>query len=377
MKATSTPPTVVSAFKGLNNVLDTTSASPDWQSVANNIDITDAGKIKLRDGYAKTIAASNIQASYSSFDYSKLFIVDSGALKRVNADGSTNTLYQSLVGPFYWAEINNSVYLSCASDKIEILPGGVARKWGVQAPTEPNISAASGYGRSGYYQACTTLVDEYGREGGASISVGVDVTTGGITLSGIPVYAGYKTRVYVTGADDTVFCYAATLDGETAYTYTGGETGRELTTQLFDEPPASGQHIAFYGTRGYMAEHIPEIDQTVIWKTQSHGYHLFNLEADYHIIPVEVTQMYGADVGLVIATQSRVYVYDLASGLHMVAEYGAVPGQHADLGADGLIYFWTKRGLCRAMPFENLTESRVSVAPGIHAGGGIIEKGGY
>ena len=125
-----------------------------------------------------------------------------------------------------------------------------------------------------------------------------------------------------------------------------------------------------------MAEYIPEIDQTVVWFSAEFSYHLFNLNSDYIVVPGEVTQMHGAAVGLIITTQTRIFAYN-DDKLTQLAEYGAVPGQHADVAADGKIYFWSKRGLCRALPFENVTESAVSVAPGVLAGGGIINSNGY
>ena len=114
----------------------------------------------------------------------------------------------------------------------------------------------------------------------------------------------------------------------------------------------------------------------MIWFSQAQGYHLFNLNTDYFVVPGEVTQLHGSGNGLVIATQTRIYLYN-DDQLLQLAEYGAVPGQHADLGRDGKTYFWTKRGLCRVTPFENLTESVVSVAPGVRAGGGVINTDGY
>jgi hypothetical protein len=40
------------------------------------------------------------------------------------------------------------------------------------------------------------------------------------------------------------------------------------------------------------------------------------------------------------------------------------------------VLFWSLRGLCAALPFQNLTENQVSVAPGARAGGCLIQSGG-
>ena len=52
-----------------------------------------------------------------------------------------------------------------------------------------------------------------------------------------------------------------------------------------------------------------------------------------------------------------------------------VPGWHWAKD-DERTLFWTTRGLCAALPFSNLTERQVSVAPGISAGGAVVRHGG-
>lgn len=106
------------------------------------------------------------------------------------------------------------------------------------------------------------------------------------------------------------------------------------------------------------------------------GYHLFNLNDSFFMVPGRVVQMAADSDNLMLSTEERTFLYN-QSGLEQVASYGSVPGQHADLGPDGRLYFWTTRGLCRTTPFENLTESDVSVAPGVRAAGGVIQRHGY
>jgi hypothetical protein len=80
------------------------------------------------------------------------------------------------------------------------------------------------------------------------------------------------------------------------------------------------------------------------------------------------------DSALLIGTESRVYAYD-GTKLDQVADYGVVPGQHWGRD-DERILFWSTRGLCAALPFTNLTEKQVSVAPGVRAGGCVIRSSG-
>lgn len=381
------PSRVLNRFLGLNNVADPMRGSgvaPDgshdtweWQSLADNVNGTNSHGMERRDGYALSVAGTSITASFSTFDYSRLYIIDSGVLKRVYPGGSTVALQSILSGTAYWSEQNDVVYLSCGTSKLEIHQDNTVRRWGVPTPDQPDVSATNGNLFAGVVQIALTYTDQHGREGGACSAVAVTVAeNGGLSVTSIPQLSGFAPNLYMTEADGTAFYRAAALpEGVAAFTITSLPIGPALTTQFLDECPERAGRIAFMGANAYAAEYIPEIDQTVIWFTEPMGYHLFNLNSDYFIVPGEVTQLFGSEAGLLVATHNRCFVYD-NDALVRVAEYGAVPGQHADRGPDGKTYFWTKRGLCRVMPFENLTESNVSVAPGIQAGGGIIERGG-
>jgi hypothetical protein len=79
--------------------------------------------------------------------------------------------------------------------------------------------------------------------------------------------------------------------------------------------------------------------------------------------------------GLIIGTDTAIHVYD-GETLAALAPYGVIPGRHWAEQADGNILFWTERGACRALPFANLTESAISVAPGTQACGALVAKDG-
>jgi len=373
-------------FLGLNNRADPargtdtglkTQQTWEWQSVAEDVDGTDSFGLERRSGYTSFAALAACTGSYSTVDYSRLYVIDAGSLKRVYPDGHTQTLYGVLSGTPYWSEINDTIFISCGTDKLQIGQDNTVKPWGVPVPAEPTVNAVSGSLVAGLYQIALTFTDASGREGGASPAVSVDCLVGsGVSVSNIPQLTGYTVNVYMTDMDGTVFYLAARTTLSTVTLTHPPEAGVELTTQYLDAPPAEGSYITFLGANAYMAEYVPEIDQTVVWFSQAMGYHLFNLNTDYFVVPGEVTQLHGAQTGLLITTQTSIFLYD-NDKLTQVAEYGAVHGQHADVGSDGKIYFWSKRGLCRAAPFENITEQQLSVAPGVYAGGGIVATGGY
>ena len=370
-------PTKLNTFGGLNNVADPMRAGWEFQSVADNVNGTDSNGMELREGYQAFLSTTNVTGSYSTTDYSRMFIVDNGSLKRVHADGTALTLYSGLSGTPHWTEMNDVVYLSCGTAKLQIELDNEVREWGVPIPADPAVTATTGNLFGGLYQVCLTYTDSHGREGGPSVPIEITLLdASGITVSSIPQVAGYISNLYVTDMDGTVFYRADMPTGVTAHTLTWPASGRELTLGGVDPPPVNGEYLAVFRSSIYMSEYMPAADQTIVWFSLPLGYHLFNMSADYFLVPGEVTQLHGSETALVVTTQTRVYLYDGAK-LAQAAEYGTVSGQHADLGADGRIYFWTKRGLCRAAPFENLTEARISIAPGGQAGGTILERNGY
>ena len=81
-----------------------------------------------------------------------------------------------------------------------------------------------------------------------------------------------------------------------------------------------------------------------------------------------------ADSALIVGTTKGIHAYS-ADGLQELADYGVPKGQHWSTDGNRIL-FWTERGVCSAIPFTNLTEKYVSVAPGVRAGGCLVRSGG-
>ena len=152
-----------------------------------------------------------------------------------------------------------------------------------------------------------------------------------------------------------------------------GADGKELEA-LLDPLPLGTDVIQFWKGRAYAAQYMPSEDQTVIWFSLPLGFHLFSLDSDYIVVPGRVRMLAPHDDALIIGTNAKVFAYDGVK-LGELADYGVVPGQHWALD-DKRVIFWTLRGACEALPFKNLTERQVSVAPGVQAGGTIVRSGG-
>jgi len=152
-----------------------------------------------------------------------------------------------------------------------------------------------------------------------------------------------------------------------------GDDGQDLGV-LFDTLPLGTDVIQHWKGRMYAAQYFASENQTVVWFSEPMGFHLFNLDSNFFMVPGKVTMLAPHDAALIVGTDARVYAYS-GDKLDLLAEYGVVAGQHWQ--ADGQrILFWSARGLCAALPFQNLTERQISVAPGVRAGGCIVRADG-
>jgi len=79
---------------------------------------------------------------------------------------------------------------------------------------------------------------------------------------------------------------------------------------------------------------------------------------------------------LVIGSDIVVNAWD-GDKLSMLANYGVPRGEPGFVTVSGVAEFWTVRGMCRAMPFENVTQQKVSVAPGTYCAVAHLEQNGF
>lgn len=369
--------TQVKRFKGLNNVSDPLRLGVAWLVKANNVNITDTGAIEKRGGYAQ-VQTGAFTGAYTTLDFQRMYLVDGGVLRTY--DGSILKTGLS-AAPMYWAEINDQVFYNNGVDRGVILPDNQVLDWAWPTPSAPNVAIGTGTLPEGIYQVRCSFVLPGGRETGTGDSFEIAVAEGSsLILSNIPQIGGWATNVYIAPANSTVYSLAYTTTA-TALTWNSApeSLGVDLRTAFLDSIPSGSDVIQFFKGRVYAAQYFPEADQTVVWFSEVLAFHLFNLNSDFFIVPGHVVMLAPTESALVIGTTTRVYAYG-DNKLEQVAAYGVVPGQHwsEDKQSDGStrILFWTTRGVCSALPFTNLTEKSVSVAPGIKAGGTIVQQGG-
>ncbi len=363
----------VKVFKGINNVSDPLRLGMDWLVTANNVNITDTGAIEKRAGYT-TVRAGSFSGAYTTLDFQRMYLVDGNNI--TTFDG-TPVVVLSSPSPMFWAEINNQVFFNNGTDSGVILPDNKVLDWAWAVPATPNVAPVTGSLPNGIYQIRCAFVLADGRETGTGDAAEIAVTgEQGIAISNIPQFPGATTRVYIAPANSDVYQLAATTTASAIIWNSSNDTlGFDLRTAFVDPLPQGTDAIQFFKGRAYAAQYMPEADQTVVWYSEPLAFHLFNLNADFFMVPGRVVMLAPTSEALILGTLDTIYAYS-GEGLSLISDYGVTPGQHWSQDDGNRILFWTTRGVCSALPFTNLTEKSVSVAPGIKAGGTIVRQGG-
>jgi len=358
----------IKQFRGLNNVSDPMRLDMTWLATADNVNITDTGGLTKREGYTLSRSGA-FTSAYTTLDFSRMYLATALGIQDFTGE---NLVVLSSSDPMYWAEVNEQVFFSNGADSGVILPDSTVLPWRWSFPNTPTVAVMDGSLPAGTYQVCCTGVLPDGRETGATATVVIQMQDGqGVLVTGLTPGC----NVYIAPADSEVFQLLGTSrDTALAFVSSPDDLGRDLLNAFLDPLPLGTDVIQFWRGRMYAAQYMAAENQTVIWFSEALGYHLFNLNANFIILPGRVEMLAPHDAALVIGTDAKVFAYD-GQKLDQVADYGVVAGQHWDRDGERIL-FWTTRGLCTALPFQNLTEKQISVAPGVRAGGCLVRAGG-
>ena len=171
--------------------------------------------------------------------------------------------------------------------------------------------------------------------------------------------------------DNTVRPWRASALRDLSFLDAGGAALDPLLYPL----PLGTDVIQHWGGRMYAAEYMHAQSQTVVWCSMPLGYHLFRLDTDFVVVRGRVLMLAPHEKALIIGTDDAIYAYD-GKSLATLANYGVVPGHPWALDTDDSVLIWTLRGVCRALPFVDLTSNHLSVAPGVQAGAAVVALDG-
>ena len=358
-----------------------------------NVVISDSKKVTRRDGYS-ILRSSNVRSAYSCGG--RLYIVDGSTLYHMASVLDMRVLTTGLttgsteIDNYHWDDINGDAFFANGVDA-GICRGDAYLPWRLTTPTisgaycdtpqptrgeEYDIGATMGatYDKA-TFRICATYETEDGRETAPSEVVVLrgSPLTNLIRVEIPPYYA--RTHVYTTAADGSNFQRAASTSAGTV-TFNPTRTSREFDAFGTSSLPPGVTHIAFLKGRAYAAQYLPAGNQTVVWFSKPLAFHLWDLANDYLMLPGELSLMLWNNKGLLLGTTQAIYQYEEGGDLEMLVDYGVVPGVAGDTDAEGMAYFWTERGICKAMPFENLTEKDVSMPAGLRATAALVYHNG-
>lgn len=373
-------PTIkVNRFLGIKNTLPPdqmpVQEGSSWLVGGQNVDINDAGRVTRRQGYGSELGFGVVTAAYTKIDETRLFVVDGGDLKEV--DSISPLLARTLKtgigsGELHWCEAGNQIIFAGAStgmiDKGECLP------FGIPSPQPPQMIPVAGTLPPGRYIATTVYRDAWGRQGGSRTVSEIELLEAGGIQFIFSTEAGFTTLLYVSTVNgDQLYLLAETASD--SHIWTDGQPSSSAIdqAQLNAYPPPEGiEHVCFDESRVWAAQ--TSGDTSYIYRSKPFWYFLFD---PFDAIPVtgKVNLLLSVGQAVIIGTDDGVYAYSDESGLTQLAEYGVVPGQPG-LVVDGKAFIWTVRGLCVALPFQNISDETYSLPPGIRAAVGLNESRG-
>lgn len=375
-----TEPVKINRFLGLRNSADTLRLVNDGAiglTQCDNLYLDDEQKLVFAEGFTRQVTSTPRELIISR-DEQRAMVIDGTDLLKLNDDFTTEAIDSTLdaSATYDYCEVNEKIYLvSSKGDNRVVATDFSVRTWGLPIPDQVDLARTAGYLPAGRYQVTCTYIAPDGRESGAPLSTVLDVdANSGLIISGISTYAGTKTRVYISSTDgDTLYRAFETSQVTVVWNGPVDELVDPLRTQFLRPPPAA-ERVTYYAGQLVLSYWDAHRNLSILYGSQPLGYELFDTLKHVNVIPGRVHVLCGTKSYLVIGTDSEIYILS-GEGIDKAADYG-VPYGKSDVKYEGKVYFWSNRGVCRAAPFENLTEGDVSLPPGTNVNGAIVESGG-
>lgn len=336
-------PVSITDFKGLNEVTDPLHLDPGAATAMRNTLVTKHSAMKTRDGY--TSVGTGGTEFYSTHNGKRAYLIDAtGDLYRVDEQGAQALVASLGVGTYYWAEMGDHIVIS--GSKFGVLRNGAWTEYPKAPALGPTIHTTSDNSNA------------MGRSpGGTVIAVSTRVVDG-IESPASPVRErtidqGSNLRVSGASHPEGDRTYVSEL-GDSVMTH-GGAAIDPAVLKGSDWPECT--YVAWFDSRVWRAEYSQGQDTTFIYPSAVFRPAICDL-GEYLPIPGEVTMMATVEKVMVIATYSRIYAYD-GSSLTELADFGCLPHRRVAYDKDKNLWFWTDRGMAKALPFELVTEETV------------------
>lgn len=373
-------PTIkIGQFLGVRNTLPPDQMPPQengsWLRDGVNVDINDAGRVTRRQGWGEELGFGAVTAAYTTLDESRMFVVDDGNLKEVDSLSplAMRTLKEGVgAGELHWCEAGNHVVFAGAATGM--IHRGEYLPFGIPSPQPPQMIPVAGSLPPGRYLAATVYRDAWGRQGGCRTIAEIELAEAGGIQFLFTTDPGYTTLLFVSSVNgDHLYMLAETASDSHIWTDGQPSTAAIDQAQLNAYPPPEGiEHLCFEDSRVWAS--VSAGDTSYIYRSKPFWHFLFD-PFDAIAVTGRVTMLLAVNNAVLIGTDDGVYAYSDEMGMTQLAEYGVVPGQSGCV-IDGKAFFWTTRGLCTAIPFQNISDEIYSLPPGSRAALGFNESRG-
>ena len=337
-------------------------------SATLNIDIDDEGGIINRPGYSLTTSGTNIISAYALRDHSAAYIIDNGNLIKLtqNSTGLLSTTIGTVPNQdTYFVEVGNQLFLSSGY----IVNNGTLIPWAVNPPGQPVGLVTSGNLLAGTYQITCTYISADGRESGSCQPIVLNVPANG----GIQLIGTFGLNVYMTQPNGDVLIHIGKgVTNITSINSAGYPIANELLN-AFTIPSNIGP-IAYYDSSTVYSIYDQSTNLSTVVYSKPFRFHVFSPEQDFIRVPNTVRLLVGTEDALIIGTDKEIFSFD-GLDLKRLARYGVPPGKIYQYSRDNELYFQTLRGVCK-LPFQNLTEEKISVPYGTYCATGLISQNG-
>ena len=361
-------------FAGIINTRSRKDIGMGGLRVGKNVFVSDSKKVTRVSGY-ELVYPGNVLSAFGGM--AGLYVVEDDAILLAPEGDVANaaTVATGMIGTKYvWDEVNGDVFFVNGVDA-GLLRGAAMLPLRLTAPVITSVEVVSVGTRAttpvnigaSYDEAtwrfCATFVTADGRETAPSEVVSI-IASPLANLFRVTVPPAYEfTNIYVTQPDGTEYRRVVTTR-DSVVSIAPAQRSEQLTSVGTYAMPAGIECIVWCDGQLWGSLYVPHLKQSVIWASDPFAYHLWRPASEGIAVSGRVSMMQRAKEGMVIGTTHWVYHLSGGEKLTTLAEYGVVPGQAGDVTAEGDVYFWTTRGFCKAMPFENLTEANLSVPPG-------------
>ncbi len=240
----------IGRFLGINNRLpdtemtvSTKQMSGQWLRSAVNVEVDDAGRLRRRNGTARTQTVSNPHSLFK-VDDTHYFMGRASGLYSITLPSYTEVLVKALTNDsqISYAQIGADTYYSNGTDSGRVT-AGVAYPMGLPTPSAPAVTDVAGGLLPGKYRVCVSYSNNVtGEEGGVSPATQHTLENPRTLRVTLPAETTGATHIniYVSGANGGVCLWVGQVTADTAYYDVPNlGTGRQAE-QRFEVPLPAG-----------------------------------------------------------------------------------------------------------------------------------------